>query len=248
MRKEDALLQLHQAWYNCQACGLCQERTNTVYGYGNPDAQLMVVGEAPGETEDRYGVPFIGAAGQLLDLYLGQVSWREDVQIIIDHINGSKKQADKDDNRRQLREILLGDTYFTNIVMCRPPENRDPIPKEIEACKPRLLEQIYTVDPVLIVAAGRIATEALIGKKVAITQARGELFDVEFTGRIHPLRYPVLAVLHPSYLLRRNDFRQKGGEGQKTYNDFVRSMNLIDRYNESHYDMPVPSTRPKMEK
>lgn len=247
MKKPDALLWLNQSWANCQACNLCQERQNVVFGYGNPDAQIMIIGEAPGETEDKYGVPFIGAAGQLLDLFLGQASWREDIQIITDHINNARRKSDEQDNRRQLRDLLLEENYFTNVVMCRPPDNRDPIPKEIEACRSRLLEQIYIVDPVLILTAGRIATEALIGKKVSITQMRGDLFDVEVPGRIHPVKYPVLAILHPSYLLRKNDFRQKGGDSMKTYNDFIRTMNVVDRYNLEHFGFPIPLTRPSKE-
>lgn len=249
--KLESLLWLHQSWSQCRGCNLCQERQNVVFGDGNPDSQVMIIGEAPGETEDKYGLPFIGAAGQLLDLYLGQASWREDIQNLIDNVNSARRSDEKEGYRRELRGKLLEEVYFTNAVMCRPPENRDPIPKELEACRPRLLEQIYLVDPVLILTAGRIATEALLGKKVSITQSRGELFDIEIPGKLHPeqkLKYPVLAILHPSYLLRKNDFRQKGGDGQKTYNDFIRTMNVIDRFNEAHYGIPVPVTRPKMEK
>jgi uracil-DNA glycosylase family 4 len=250
MNKIDSLTWIHQTWANCQGCGLCQERNNVVFGDGNPDAQIMIIGEAPGETEDRSGLPFVGAAGQLLDLYLGQASWKEEIHELIEHINTSRSANDKAGFRYNLRENLLEDIYFTNVVMCRPPDNRDPIPKEIEACRSRLLEQIYIVDPVIILTAGRIATEAIIGKKVSITQTRGELFDVEIPGKLHSdirIRYPVLAILHPSYLLRKNDFKQRGGDGQKTYNDFIRTMNVIDKYNENHFGMPIPSTRPKKE-
>jgi uracil-DNA glycosylase len=247
MNKQDRLNQLQGMWHGCQGCKLCEERKNVVFGYGNSDAQVMIIGEAPGETEDREGLPFVGAAGQLLDLYLGQSSWKEEVQTLIDDINKTRPPDQQVALRRELRSKLLDDVYFTNIVMCRPPDNRDPIPKEVEACKPRLLHQIYLVDPVIILTAGRIATEALVGKKVSITQTRGELFDVEVPGMIHPVRYPVLAVLHPSYLLRKNDFKQKGGDGVKTYNDFVRTFNIVDKYNETHYDVPIPLTRPKPE-
>lgn len=247
MNKPDALLCLNQAWANCQGCNLCRERNNVVFGYGNPDAQIMIIGEAPGETEDRIGYPFIGAAGQLLDLYLGQASWKEEVITLLDSVNGARNVGDKNGLRFELRQQLLEEVYFTNVVMCRPPENRDPIPKELEACKSRLLEQIYLVDPVIILTAGRIATEALIGRKVSITQMRGELFDVEVPGKIQPIRYPVLAILHPSFLLRKNDFRQRGGDGMKTYNDFIRTMNIIDSYNKDHFGIPVPLTRPKKE-
>lgn len=251
MEKIDALNWLQNTWAGCRGCNLCQERQNVVFGYGNPYSQILIIGEAPGETEDRYGYPFIGAAGQLLDLYLGQASCKDTVEQLVDAINTARRADEKEGYRRELRNQLLEDVYFTNAVMCRPPDNRDPIPKELEACKARLLEQIYLIDPVIIITAGRIATEAVVGKKISITQSRGELFDIEIPGKLYPdimLRYPVLAVLHPSYLLRKNDFRQKGGDGQKTYNDFIRTMNVIDKFNEAHHGIPIPTNRPKMEK
>lgn len=250
--KPAALGQLQQAWANCGGCNLCHDRRTVVFGYGNPDAQIMIIGEAPGENEDKAGLPFIGSAGHLLDQYLGQVSALSEVRSLVTDMNVRSKT--KDDSARinglrtTLRNHLLGGVYLTNVVMCHPLENRDPIPKEIDACKPRLLAQIYYVDPVLIITAGRIATEAIVGKKISITQNRGELYDVDIPGQIHPVRYPVLALLHPSYLLRKNDFNQRGGDGQKTYNDFIRVMNIVDKYNEVHWGMPIPETRPKMEK
>lgn len=246
MIKLDALEALQNAWGQCRACGLCEERKNVVFGYGNPHAQVMIIGEAPGENEDREGYPFIGAAGQLLDQYLGMSSARVDVQDTSHAISKDKKNQQS--LRRELRYQLLYDFYFTNVVMCRPPENRDPIPKELEACRTRLYEQIYIVDPVLIITAGGIATTAILGKKVSITQVRGDMYDVAIPGRTMPLTYPVLPILHPSYLLRKNDFNQANGDGQKTYNDMIRAMGIVDKVNESHYDQPIPSTRPKKEK
>lgn len=246
MDKIQYLTALQEAWADCTACGLCQDRKQTVFGYGNPNAQVMIVGEAPGENEDREGVPFIGAAGQLLDQYLAYVSFREDVQEAVDTLNKMRNDEDRWVYRRKLRELLLEDYYFTNIVMCRPLENRDPIPKEMDACRTRLVEQIYTVDPVIIVSAGSISTTALVGKKVSITSQRGELMDVEIPGRVITVRYPVMPVLHPSYLLRSNDFRQKGGNGTKTFNDFVRVMEIVDAFNFRHYGTPLPK-RPKKE-
>lgn len=248
MSKGYALTVLQQAWSDCRGCNLCHERKNIVFGYGNPDAKVMIIGEAPGEAEDRTGIPFIGAAGQLLDQYLGYASEKEEIKNLIDTMNKVRGAEEKNGLRRDLRELHLEDFYFTNVVMCRPPENRDPIPKELEACKSRLLHQIYYVDPILIITAGRIATEAIIGKKVSITQSRGEIMDIAIPGQYNSINYPVLPILHPSFLLRKNDFKQKGGDGQKTYNDFVRAMNIVDKVNETHFDIPIPSTRPKMEK
>ena len=252
--KAQYLSAMQQAWSRCEACQLCQTRTNVVFGYGNPDAQVMIVGEAPGENEDRSGRPFVGQAGMLLDQYLSQVSARDDVISTAEELSSIKGKSAAAEQRRNecrilLRDLLVQEFYFTNVVMCRPTDeeggNRDPIPKEIEACRSRLLEQIYTVDPVIIIAAGRIASEALIGKKLSITSARGEIFDVEFRGRGLDIKYPVLAILHPSYLLRRNDFNQTGGEGEKTYYDLLRAMKIVDEYNKRHFGIPLPKRRPR---
>jgi DNA polymerase len=244
--KEAYLRALRHAWADCHACGLCNERQQTVFGYGNPDAPVMIIGEAPGENEDRLGDPFVGAAGQLLDQYLAYVSARDEVQDCVATLNKLRNEDDRFAYRRKLRELLLEDYYFTNIVMCRPPENRDPIPKEIDACRARLIEQIYTVDPVVVVAAGGNAATALVGKKISITSQRGELLDIDIPGKVLPVRYPLMPVLHPSYLLRVNDFKQQGGNGTKTYNDFVRVMEIVDAYNLRHRGIPIPK-RPKKE-
>ena len=246
MDKGKYLAVMNNGWANCTACGLSADRQQVVFGYGNPNAQVMIIGEAPGENEDRQGLPFVGVAGQLLDQYLAYVSAREDVQQTVDTLNKCKREDDQWRYRLRLRELLLEDYYFTNIVMCRPPENRDPIPKEMEACRSRLIEQIYTIDPVVVVAAGSIPATALVGKKLSITSQRGELMDIEIPGRLGPVRYPLMPILHPSYLLRTNDFRQKGGNGTKTYNDFVRIMEIVDAYNLRHHGIHPPK-RPKRE-
>src|ERR1043166_2110387 len=147
--KEAYLGALQEAWSGCRACGLCEERRNIVFGYGNPDASIMIIGEAPGEAEDMTGYPFVGASGQLLDQFLGQVSVHQSIQELLDDINSNRNARAAPEMRANLRHKLLYDFYLANIVMCRPPENRDPIPKEWVACRTRLLEQIYTVGPVL---------------------------------------------------------------------------------------------------
>lgn len=248
MDKIHALSWLQEQWSECRGCNLCHERTNVVFGYGNPNAQVMIIGEAPGQNEDESGYPFVGAAGQLLDQYLAQVSIREDVKVVVEEISAAKRADNKINAISKLRDVLLDDYYFTNVVMCRPPDNRDPTPKEVETCRNRLFSQIYAVDPVLIITAGKIATEALLGKKVSITQMRGDIFDVSIPSVTGTVSYPVMATLHPSFLLRKNDFKQKGGDGVKTYNDFVRAMNIIDAFNLRHYDLEIPTTRPKMER
>ena len=236
MDKHQNLSALQEAWSTCQGCMLCHERRAVVFGYGNPDAQILVVGEAPGANEDREGVPFVGQAGQLLDQFLTLVS--VDPQLA--------SFAEKEEYpATALREALLHYIYYTNVVCCRPPENRDPTPGEIETCRSRLHEIIYTVDPLLIIGIGRISAEALLGKKVTITQRRGDIVDIEIPGRVTPVRYPLLIVLHTSYLLRVNDFNQAGGMAEKTFNDFLLAHRIVDEYNWLHYGIPHPKDRPK---
>ena len=243
--KSDHLKALQQLWAGCEACPLSKERKNTVFGWGNPDSQIMVIGEAPGEQEDAHGVPFVGQAGQILHQFLGDVSARQDVVNAYLAVTAKKQPpAVLAKAKMDLMDLLGQEFYFTNVVMCRPPENRDPIPKEIEACRARLLEQIYIVDPVIIVAAGRIASEALLGKKISITQNRGDLRDMEFVGRGVTYRYTVMPVLHPSYILRRNDFNQAGGEAASTRDDLLRVMRLVDDFNFHHYGIDRPRLRP----
>jgi len=237
--QSDYLQSLQQAWSQCQACMLCNHRKNIVFGYGNPDADLMIIGEAPGMTEDDKGEPFIGAAGNLLEYFLAWVSADKDHYELLN---------DWDDNKFQQSRYgyTLNQIFFTNIVCCRPPDNRNPTPLEIAACRPRLLETIYTVDPKLIIAVGGLATETLAGKKIAITAKRGQVFDSIIPGRLIDVTYPVLAVLHTSYLLRRNDFNQDGGMSDKTYNDYVYAMHVLDEYKLLHRGVPKPEGRPEL--
>ncbi len=250
MDKQQYLNALRQAWAGCHACRLCETRRQIVFGYGNPDSQVMIIGEAPGENEDKSGLPFIGAAGMLLDQYLGVCSVRDEVIEAYTNITSQKRspEAQRNEWRARLRELLIEEFYFCNVVMCHPENNRDPTATEIAACRPRLLEQIYTIDPVFIIAAGKIAATALIGRNLSITAVRGEIFDVEFEGKATTYRYPVMPVLHPAYLLRKNDFRQAGGDTQKTRDDFLRVMHLVDEYNWRHYGIQKPRNRPPIGK
>lgn len=128
----------------CTRCRLAQGRTQVVYGVGNPDADLMFIGEGPGFHEDRQGEPFVGAAGQLLNRMLAEIELRRE------------------------------DVYIANTVKCRPPGNRDPYPDELEACTPWLTEQIESVDPVVIVTLGNFATRFILSKQVSISRVRGQ--------------------------------------------------------------------------
>jgi DNA polymerase len=192
----------------------------------------MVIGEAPGENEDKMGVPFVGHAGKLLDAFFATVSVHPEL------IEMSKNE---DFDYERIREILLTDVFYTSVVCCRPPENRDPTTKEVETCRPRLMETIYTVDPTLIIATGRIPCEALLQKrKVSITQMHGEVFDITVEGRLIELHYPMMALLHPSYLMRINDFNQVGGMGDKTCQNMLLAMHLVDWFDHLHRDIDLP--------
>ena len=113
----------------CTRCGLAEGRTQVVFGVGNPHADLMFIGEAPGFHEDRQGEPFVGAAGKLLNELLAGIG------------------------------LSRSDVYIANVVKCRPPENRDPLPDEIAACSPNLMDQIAVIEPVVICTLGRFATK-----------------------------------------------------------------------------------------
>jgi DNA polymerase len=148
----------------CTRCRLAQGRTQVVYGVGNPDADLMFIGEAPGFHEDRQGEPFVGAAGQLLNRLLSEIG------------------------------VPREDVYINNVILCRPPGNRDPLPDELEACKPWLDERIALVDPVVIVTLGNWATRYILGSQVSISRVRGQRFP--WNGRtVIPTFHPA-AVLH----------------------------------------------------
>ena len=150
----------------CRSCGLCTTRNNVVFEAGNREAKLMFVGEGPGEQEDRQGIPFVGAAGQFLDEMLS----------IIDV-----------DRKR---------CYIANIVKCRPPQNRDPLPTESEACMPWLREQFKLLQPKIVVCLGRIASQRMIRTDFSVTKEHGQLYEkggILFMGTFHPaalLRQP----------------------------------------------------------
>jgi uracil-DNA glycosylase len=239
MEKGPWLTQMQQGWSTCQGCRLSQTRKSVVFGYGNPDAQVLVIGEAPGANEDMAGVPFVGAAGQLLDQYLGSASVDYRLMQMAEH---------GDFPEQETRDILLHTTFYTNVVSCRPPENRDPARDEIATCRTRLLEIIYTVDPVILIAVGRVSLEAMLGKNTQITRERGEVFDVRIPGRAGtPVTYPCLALLHPAYLLRLNDFTKEGGMSDSTYFDVLKAMHIIDWFKWLHFGIQRPAGRPSLD-
>ena len=166
----------------CTKCALAKGRTQVVFGSGSPTAELMFVGEAPGFHEDKQGVPFVGAAGQLLGKLLAGIGMsREDV-------------------------------FVVNVLKCRPPGNRDPQPDEIEACEPHLWRQIELIQPKVIATLGNFATKLLSGKPLGITRVHGVEQEVTLGGNrvvLYPLFHPAAALYTPRMLeVLEADFRR----------------------------------------
>lgn len=153
----------------CQACSLSQGRTQTVFGVGNHNADWMFIGEAPGAEEDARGEPFVGQAGRLLDNMLAAIG-----------LSRSK------------------DVFIANVLKCRPPQNRDPLPAEVGSCEPFLARQIGLVDPRIIVVLGRFAAQSLLRTDASISSLRGRVHGFAAGERT----VPVVVTYHPAYLLR----------------------------------------------
>lgn len=164
MKKEKNMKSLEKEVKNCCKCSLHKERKNIVFGDGDPETFLMFIGEAPGREEDEKGLPFVGDAGKLLERIISAMGLE----------------------RKNL--------YITNVVKCRPPHNRDPLPSEIESCLPYLRRQIEFIKPKIIVTLGRHAGIALFGKGFSLTHSRGNF--LEYQG------IKVMPTFHPAYLLR----------------------------------------------
>ena len=178
--RREALIELYREVQECTRCPLHRERTRTVFGNGNADADLMFVGEAPGAEEDRQGLPFVGRAGQLLDQLLGEIGMRRE------------------------------DVFVANILKSRPPSNRDPQPEEIEACWPFLERQIGLIEPRVIATLGNFATKKITGSPTGITRCCGTPQVHALGGRtvfVYPLFHPAAALRTPAVLERlRQDF------------------------------------------
>lgn len=172
------LQELGHSLKDCQRCRLSSGRTQVVFGTGNPNASIMFVGEAPGFYEDKQGIPFVGAAGKLLNELLESAG------------------------------LSRTDIYIANVIKCRPPDNRDPLPDEVETCKPFLFQQIELIKPKVVCTLGNFAMQTLLGKKVGIMKMRGQVFQVQ-DFFVFPLLHPA-AALHQGNLNEplREDFRK----------------------------------------
>lgn len=172
---------------DCKACVLCEARTQTVFARGDASAELVFIGEGPGVDEDAQGAPFVGKAGQLLDKMIAAMGMRQD------------------------------EVYICNIVKCRPPENREPLPQEVRACSAYLAEQLELVRPKVIVTLGNVPLKALFDVQ-GITKARG-------TWRLYKGTTPVMPTYHPAYVLRNPTQQVKGD----VWNDLKLVMKQLGR-------------------
>lgn len=171
----------------CFRCGLSQGRQNVVFGSGNREADLMFIGEGPGAQEDLQGLPFVGPAGALLTRIIAAI------------------------------EMQRGEVYICNMVKCRPPNNRDPAPEEVSACRPFLERQIDLVRPKAIVALGRVAAQALLGTSESLGRLRGRWHTVSDV--------PTRVTYHPAALLRNAQWKRPTWEDMQIVRDFLRAQN-----------------------
>lgn len=178
--------ELNKACLNCEKCDLCKTRTNVVVGIGNVNSEVMFIGEGPGQNEDLQGEPFVGRGGQLLDKMLNAID------------------LDRHKN-----------IYIANIVKCRPPKNRDPLPEEQEACINWLRNQVYLIKPKIIVCLGRVAAMRIIKPDIKITKEHGAFISKNSV--------TLMATLHPAALLRNPS------QKPHAFEDFLK---LRDKINE----------------
>ena len=252
--KMEKLQQLYEQWYGCQRCILSTFRigedgapfNDVVFGDGNPDAKIMLVGEAPGAEEETSGVPFIGPSGKLLNTILAATSSDPDIQQLWGWFNNTRHTRDVEQEFHEKMQTWRKQEFFTtNVVACRPPDNRTPTHPEVKACWERLYNLIYIVDPWFIITFGRPAIETLVRKQVEVTKKRGTLFDVDVQGRLTNYRVPVMCCLHPSYLLRVADYKNKSGNYIKTVRDMLSALKYVDGLKHRLLGIPLPY-RPEM--
>jgi len=189
---------------DCRRCGLCQTRKTIVFGVGDPSANLMFVGEAPGADEDRQGIPFVGRAGERLNLWIANLGLRRE------------------------------DVYIANVLKCRPPNNRDPNPDEVDKCAPFLKAQIRAIEPKVLVALGRHAGMLLSGREeLSLRAMRSARLTYDAGGPADAPRsrlIPLIVTYHPAYVLRQEGSGSTGQEGSATalvMQDLQRAMDLV---------------------
>ena len=182
----DTWEKLREDCESCTACELCKTRTNCVFGVGDQNADVLFVGEAPGDNEDKTGTPFVGRAGKLLDQFLFAV------------------------------DIPREKVYIANILKCRPPQNRDPLPSEEDACIDFLRRQVKLINPKVIVCLGRISAARLIRPDYKITKEHGPF--------VQKGNYLMTAVYHPAFILRNPTKKEEMLEDMKAIKEKIDSL------------------------
>jgi len=183
------LAELNREILQCRRCRLHESKTNYVPGEGSHRPGILFVGEGPGETEDQFGRPFIGRAGQLLDRIIQKMGLRRE------------------------------DVFIGNVVKCRPPNNREPLKAEVEACLPYLLRQIAVLRPRAIVCLGRVALNNLLGTSHSMGRIRGQVLD--FQG------IPLVATYHPSFILHKRDKEEISKAKWEVWQDMQKVLALV---------------------
>src|SRR5438093_4025654 len=201
MEHADELRAYAESVAGCTRCRLAQGRTQVVFGSGNPHADLMFVGEAPGFHEDKQGLPFVGQAGKLLEKLLAGIG------------------------------LARSDVFIANVLMCRPPGNRDPQPDEIEACESHLFRKLELIEPMVVAPLGTFTTKLLSGRPLGITRVHGQEQEAPIGGRkvlLYPLYHPAAALYTPAML-------------KVLESDFARLPELLGRSHE-----PIPQPEPEL--
>lgn len=196
----EELEEVRKSCLGCKKCPLASSRTNVVFSDGIPNPKLMLIGEAPGFNEDKQGKPFVGKAGQLLDKIFASV--------------GLSREKD---------------VYICNTIKCRPPENRNPLPEEKEACWDFLRAQIEIIKPRIILLCGNVSVQSILGNVGGITRIRGKWFDAK-EAIVDVYGAQMMPIFHPSYLLR-NDSREKGSPKWFMWQDIQEIKRKLDEIN-----------------
>lgn len=222
-QKEEALDALYRKWEGCTKCKLSELRNRIVFGSGNSDADIFVIGIGPGKEEDESGMPFVGESGGVVNDYIATI------------------------------KASRNEFFFANIVQCRPyslvedfktkrkrEENRDPSLTEKTACRPLWQKMVYIVDPLLIIAMGKpTITEVSNKRSVSMTDSHGLIEACSIDGVFGPVIYPVMTMWHPAYLLRSGN-QYKGGPWHQTLVAWQRAIYYVDRLRRLYYGTPIP--------
>lgn len=180
---------LNREIFKCNKCPLFKAKTNYVPGEGSVTPDIVFIGEGPGETEDKFGKPFIGKAGQLLEKIINKMGYKRE------------------------------EIFISNIVKCRPPNNRDPMKKEVEACLPYLRKQLEILKPKVIVCLGRVALNTLLNENYSISKVRGNIFNY--------MDVPLIPTYHPSYILHKKERSEISKVKWELWSDMEKVLKIV---------------------